>query len=48
MITTKSNGFNFERLPGRVAELLELKPEHALYAVGKYKKTVAARSLLCF
>jgi hypothetical protein len=47
MITTKSNGFNFERLPGRVAELLDLKPEQVL-AVGKYKKTVAARSLLCF
>jgi len=32
---------------GRVAELLDLKPEQVL-AVGKYKKTVAARSLLCF
>jgi DNA-binding MarR family transcriptional regulator len=31
----------------RVAELLDLKPEQVL-AVGKYKKTVAARSLLCF
>jgi hypothetical protein len=28
-------------------ELLDLKPEQVL-AVGKYKKTVAARSLLCF
>ena len=43
----KSNGFNFEKVLGRVAELLDLKPEQVL-AVGKYKKTVAARSLLCF
>jgi chromosomal replication initiation ATPase DnaA len=43
----KSNGFNFEKVIGRVAELLDLKPEQVL-AVGKYKKTVAARSLLCF
>jgi len=43
----KSNGFNFEKILGRVAELLDLKPEQVL-AVGKYKKTVAARSLLCF
>jgi REP element-mobilizing transposase RayT len=43
----KSNGFNFENVLGRVAELLDLKPEQVL-AVGKYKKTVAARSLLCF
>ena len=33
--------------PYQVAELLDLKPEQVL-AVGKYKKTVAARSLLCF
>jgi putative transposase len=32
---------------GRVAELLDLKPEQVL-AVGKYKKMVAARSLFCF
>jgi len=32
---------------GRVAELFDLKPEQVL-AVGKYNKTVAARSLLCF
>ena len=38
-----SDGFRV----GRVAELLDLKPEQVL-AVGKYKKTVAARSLLCF
>jgi len=38
-----SDGFR----DGRVAEMLDLKPEQVL-AVGKYKKTVAARSLLCF
>jgi chromosomal replication initiation ATPase DnaA len=43
----ESNGFNFEKILGRVAELLDLKPEQVL-AVGKYQKTVAARSLLCF
>jgi len=43
----KSSGLNFEKVLGRVAELLDLKPEQVL-AVGKYKKTVAARSLLCF
>jgi len=43
----KLNGFNFEKVLGRVAELLGLKPEQVL-AVRKYKKTVAARSLLCF
>jgi len=43
----KSKGFNFEKVLGRVAELLDLKPEQVL-AFGKYKKTVAARSLLCF
>jgi hypothetical protein len=36
-----------ENVLGRVAELLDLKPEQVL-GVGKYKKTVAARSLLCF
>ena len=43
----KSKGFNFEKVQIRVAKLLDLKPEQVL-AVGKYKKTVAARSLLCF
>jgi len=38
-----SDGFR----DGQVAEMLDLKPEQVL-AVGKYKKTVAARSLLCF
>jgi len=43
----KSNGFNFAKVLGRVAELLDLKPEQVL-AIGKYKKTVVVRSLLCF
>jgi hypothetical protein len=44
----KSKGLNFEKVLGRVvAELLDLKPGQVL-AVGKYKKTVVARSLLCF
>jgi hypothetical protein len=43
----KSSWFNFKKVLGRVAGLLELKPEQVL-AFGKYKKTVAARSLLCF
>jgi hypothetical protein len=43
----KSKGFNFKKVLGRVAQLLDLKPAQVL-AVGKYKKTVAARSLLCF
>jgi hypothetical protein len=46
-ILFKSNGFNFEKVLGRVAELLDFKPEQVL-AVGKYKKTVEAPSLLCF
>jgi len=43
----KSKGFNFKKVLGRVAQLLDLKPAQVL-AVGKHKKTVAARSLLCF
>ena len=43
----KSKGFNFENVQRRVAKLLDLKPKQVL-AIGKYKKTVAARSLLCF
>ncbi len=36
-----------KKVLGRVAELLDLKSEQVL-AVGKYKKTLAARSWLCF
>jgi len=43
----KSKGFNFEKVQRRVAKMLDLKPEQVL-APGKYKKTVAARSLLCY
>ena len=38
---------SFEHVVKRVAELLDLTPEQVL-AGGKHKKTVAARSLLCF
>jgi len=40
----KSKGFNFEKLQRGVAKLLDIKPEQVL-AVGKYKKTVATRSV---
>ncbi len=43
----KSDGFDFEKVLKRVAKLSDLKPEQVL-GVGKYKRTVAARSLLCF
>ncbi|MBW2663410.1 MAG: hypothetical protein JRD93_15840 [Deltaproteobacteria bacterium] len=43
----KSLNSGVKKVLGRVAELLDLKPERVL-AVGKYKKTVAACSLLCF
>jgi len=43
----KTKGFNFEKVQRRVAKLRDIKPEQVL-ATGKYKKTVTARSLLCF
>jgi putative transposase len=43
----RSEGFSFENVVSRVADLLGVRPEQVL-ATGKYKKTVAARSLLCF
>ena len=43
----QSKGMNFEHVVKRVAGLLDLTPEQVL-AGGKQKKTVAARSLLCF
>jgi predicted transcriptional regulator len=38
---------SFEHVVNRVAELLDVSPDQVL-AGGKYRKTVAARSLLCF
>jgi len=43
----KSEGFNFEKVLERAARLSDLEPEQVL-AVGKDKKRVTARSLLCF
>ena len=43
----RSEGFSFEDVVSRVADLLGVSAEQVL-ATGKYKKTVAARSLLCF
>jgi REP element-mobilizing transposase RayT len=43
----RSEGVSFEDVVSRVADLLGVSAEQVL-ATGKYKKTVAARSLLCF
>jgi putative transposase len=43
----EADGHDFEWLVGRVAMVLELKPEDVL-ASGKYPQSVRARSLLCF
>jgi putative transposase len=43
----KAKGFDFEKVVGRVAELLGLEPAGVL-AAGKYKKVIVARSILCF
>jgi len=43
----RSEGVSFEDVVSRVADLLGVSAEQVL-AIGKYKKTVAARSLLCF
>jgi REP element-mobilizing transposase RayT len=43
----RSEGVSFEDVVSRVADLLDVSAEQVL-ATGKYKKTVAARSLLCF
>ncbi len=40
-------GYGFDRLVGRVARQLEVKPKVVL-APGKYASTVKARSLLCY
>jgi hypothetical protein len=43
----RSEGVSYEDVVSRVADLLGVSAEQVL-ATGKYKKTVAARSLLCF
>jgi REP element-mobilizing transposase RayT len=43
----RAKGMDLEKLTHRVAELLKIKPED-VWAVGKHRRTVEARSLLCF
>jgi len=43
----KTKGFDFDKVVDRVAELMGLKRTEVL-ASGKYKKVIAARSLVCF
>ena len=43
----KAKGFDFDKVVDRVAELLGLQRAEVL-ASGKYKKVIAARSLVCF
>ena len=43
----RAQGMDLEKLTHRIAELLKIKPED-VWAAGKYKRTVEARSLLCF
>jgi putative transposase len=43
----KAKGFDFEKLVGRVGRLMGLKSDEVL-AAGKYKKVIAARSIVCF
>jgi len=43
----QAEGFNLEMIANRVAVLLEMQPEE-VWASGKHRRTVEARSLLCF
>lgn len=43
----QSEGFNIEMVANRVAALLGMQPEE-VWASGKHRRTVEARSLLCF
>jgi len=45
--TLEAQGYNFDWLIKRVAQLLEIEPKDVL-AAGKYAKAVNARSLLCY
>jgi hypothetical protein len=40
-------GFDLERVASRVSEVLKVKPEE-VWAEGKYRRIVEARSLLCY
>ena len=43
----QSRGFTVDKVAARVAEVLEIKQED-VWAAGKYRETVQARSLLCY
>jgi putative transposase len=43
----RSRGFDLERVAARVSQALEVKPEE-VWAEGKYRRIVEARSLLCY
>jgi REP element-mobilizing transposase RayT len=43
----RTRGMDLEKLTHRVADLLKIKPKD-VWAAGKYRRTVKARSLLCF
>lgn len=43
----RARGMDLEKLTHRVADLLKIKPED-VWAAGKHRRTVEARSLLCF
>jgi len=43
----RSSGFDLERVASRVSEVLGVEPEE-VWAQGKYRRIVEARSLLCY
>ena len=43
----RSRGYNLERVISMVSEVLGVKPEE-VWAKGKYKRIIEARSLMCF
>jgi putative transposase len=43
----RSRGFDLERVASRVSQVLKVKPEE-VWAEGKYRQIVEARSLLCY
>ncbi len=47
MYYLRAQGFDLKKVARRVAVLLKVKPEE-VWAGGKHRRTVAARSLLCF
>jgi len=43
----RSRGFDLERVASRVSQVLKVKPQE-VWAEGKYRRIVEARSLLCY